>query len=180
MILIKTGIGFTNLGEKGSYYSKGPRNSNGTIRDTNINYINNYNFLSIPLGLGCTIGNKIGLTISASIVTNIFLQAKTTYPEVSYIEYRYLGGPQDPNPRTFTAPAYYYKEYLDARNRSYRKVNVSFCADLEVFFRVNRFAKVFVSPTFSYGLNSIYSFKDNVKEIPFFYGLKGGLTFRLK
>lgn len=180
MILIKTGIGFTNLGEKGSYYSKGPRNSNGTIRDTNINYINDYNYLSIPIGLGCSVGNKIGVTISASIVTNIFLQVKTTYPEVSYTEYRYQGSPQDPNPRTFTAPSYYYKEYLDARNRSYRKVNFSFYADLELFFRINNFAKIFLSPTFSYGLNSIYSFKDNAKEIPFFYGLKGGIAFRLK
>ncbi len=174
MILIKTGIGFTNLGEKGAYYSQETRPSfnpplNFTPKDTNINYTNNYNFLSIPLGIGCSIGNKIGLTISASFVTNIFLQVKTTYPEVTYTD----------NTRP-SAPSYYYKEYLDARNRSYRKVNFSFHADLELFIKLNSLAKIFVSPTFSYGLNSIYSFKDNAKEIPFFYGLKGGLAFRLK
>lgn len=191
----KLGVSFVNYGEQGSYSdslkivpkpkqmgqppsSRPPRSV--LLHDTTIKYQNEYSYVGVPIGLGFTYGKNVGFTVTPSVVFNMLVMSKISYPDKAYVPLRLHRQLSPDSIYDFSKDkAYYYKAYLDAKEKQYRRLQISLQLDVELFYKFADRYRVFVAPTFSYGLNSIYTSSEPISQRPYYYGVKMGLSYLL-
>ena len=194
---LRTGLGIIKFKEKGNYFlpkqylpppHKRPKDFQ---TDTSISYTNSYTFLSIPLVIGYSYGNKWFVSINTGIAPVFFLNSKTDYPsnDAALVTY-----PKDYAPNPALKPAtpappkkvkdkiiadsnYYYNENLDLRNRNFNSVSLMYITSLEAGYRIQDQFAVSVSPVFNCMLTSIQRKESKTKDRPYSYGLSFALYY---
>lgn len=189
----KLGIAYTTYGEHGSYDASligmsRPRRAGPPsepprrvlINDTTLKYHNEYRYLGIPLGIGLTYGKKMGFTVAPMVLLNFLVDKAISYPQDTYVAMKSRHEFSPDSTYEFSQEnAYYYKSYLDGRRKEYRTFQISLQLDIEFFYRLAGRYRVFLAPTFSYGLTSIYKSSQKLSQRPYSYGLKLGFAYLL-
>jgi len=183
----RTGLDLLKFKEDGlytlpkEYLPPPPKKAKGFAKDTSISYANNYLFLGIPLMIGYTYGNKWFVSVNTGLEPTLFLTSWTNYP--SNAGAAIYPSDYDPNPdvkppkkpipkdeEIVGDSSYYYKEYLDARNRSFNRIGLSYLLSVEAGYKIDKRFSLSLSPIFRCFLSSIQS-KEDVKEKPYSLGV---------
>lgn len=201
-IVFNIGINYITFGESGKYKSEliltysAPLGGGGggnpqpapqpvLIHDTTILYTNKYQIATIPLGLGYSMGNKLGFKVNLSLNPGYFMNSETNYSQQNYSEFQKpINGFRNTPPQGFRNPmngdtAYYYKKYLDANARTYDKFQLGASVSFELFWMIQKRIRIFVSPKFTYQVKSIYSKNDSQNQKPYVYGICAGFSYCL-
>lgn len=187
-VALRSGINLFNIGEKGTFSyavtdslvpgnnGNGNGSGNGTGNGNNIDtvgsnvygkYKNKYNYLTIPLMIGYTLGKqKIYASAYTGIGMGFFLSYSTTFP-TGINDYQNSTAEQK-------ISSVYQK---DARVHSYRKIVLTLPVMVEIGYRLNKELGFFGAIGLNYFTSSIYTSDENVKHKPYYFNAAIGLTY---
>lgn len=157
-------------GERGKYthYYK-PYLFRPPRRDTTISYRTTYHYVEGSLLIGIRTTGRLYLAVTTGISFNFYRSMKTDY----------LMDPDTPREYNPFLEEGAYRDFLDPRNCSYRKLTTALIVQAEAGFELNKRWALHISPSFQHFLSSIYKNNLQLQSRPYALGVSigGSYTF---
>lgn len=156
-----------------------------TVIDTTIQYKNNYQQYSIPLGLGVTIGDNYGIKLMGNISADFISSISNNYPSSTYNRQQpppHINLPPNSPPTyqpNINDKAYYYFTYLDSKNYSYKKSTFSGSINCDLFVKIHSRFRINLELTGLYGLSNFFNSNDYKYHSYRFY-ISSGISYKIK
>lgn len=164
LVSLGTGLYGMNVGERGNYYKD-------STYSERIDYINNYNYLGIPIMVGLQIGKgPLFARIQSGLLTNILLSCNSTNAGDSYYNHDVNnedGDNQDEDTQNNPRP-------------NYSRFNLVYMGSVDLNYRLNKQLALQMGPTVKYFLTSIYNKSEGQKSTPYSFGLQFGINYTFK